>query len=59
VLAEGTPHDLINTGSEALEVIGFFSAPAVNQRWGDVMLPQQPCDWLAERLRVAARLPNF
>ena len=39
VLAEDTPHDLVNTGSEALEVIGFFSAPAVNQHWDDVMLP--------------------
>lgn len=39
VLAEDTPHDLLSTGSEALEVIGFFSAPAVNLHWGDVMLP--------------------
>ena len=39
VLQEGVAHDLVNTGSEALEVIGFFSGPAVNQHWDDVMLP--------------------
>jgi quercetin dioxygenase-like cupin family protein len=39
VLPEGAPHDLVNTGSEKLEVIGFFSAPAVNQHWDDVVLP--------------------
>ena len=39
VLAEGVPHDLVNTGTEALEVIGFFSGPAVNQHWDDLMLP--------------------
>jgi quercetin dioxygenase-like cupin family protein len=39
VLPEGTWHDLINAGSEPLEVIGFFSAPAVNQHWDEVMLP--------------------
>lgn len=39
VLEEGVAHDLLNTGTEALEVIGFFSGPAVNQYWDDVMLP--------------------
>jgi quercetin dioxygenase-like cupin family protein len=39
VLQEGVAHDLVNTGSEAMEVIGFFSGPAVNQHWDDVMLP--------------------
>ena len=39
VLPEGTWHDLVNTGDEPLQVIGFFSAPAVNQHWDDVMLP--------------------
>jgi quercetin dioxygenase-like cupin family protein len=39
VLQEGVAHDLVNTGSEALEVIGFFSGPEVNQYWDDVMLP--------------------
>jgi quercetin dioxygenase-like cupin family protein len=32
VLQEGMAHDLVNTGTEALEVSGFFSGPAVNQR---------------------------
>jgi quercetin dioxygenase-like cupin family protein len=39
VLPEGVWHDLVNTGTEALQVIGFFSAPAVNQHWDMVMLP--------------------
>jgi quercetin dioxygenase-like cupin family protein len=39
VLSEGTWHDLVNTGTEALQVIGFFAAPAVNQHWDMVMLP--------------------
>ena len=39
VLPEGTWHDLVNTGTEALEVVGFFAAPAVNQHWDVVMLP--------------------
>jgi quercetin dioxygenase-like cupin family protein len=39
VLQEGEAHDLVNTGSEVLEVIGFFSGPAVNQHWDDVLLP--------------------
>jgi quercetin dioxygenase-like cupin family protein len=33
VLAEGEAHDLRNTGSGDLRVIGFFSAPAVEQHW--------------------------
>lgn len=33
VLAEGVFHDLHNTGSEDLRVIGFFSAPQVQQHW--------------------------
>ena len=39
VLSEGTPHDLVNVGSEVLRVVGFFAAPAVNQHFDDVMLP--------------------
>jgi quercetin dioxygenase-like cupin family protein len=39
VLQEGVAHDLVNTGTEALEVIGFFSGPAVNQHWDDMVLP--------------------
>lgn len=33
VLTEGTMHDLHNTGSGDLCVIGFFSAPKVEQHW--------------------------
>lgn len=33
VLTVGTFHDLHNTGSEDLRVIGFFSAPGVEQHW--------------------------
>jgi quercetin dioxygenase-like cupin family protein len=33
VLTVGTAHDLRNTGSEPLRVIGFFSAPVVEQHW--------------------------
>lgn len=39
VLSEGTPHDLTNVGSEVLQVVGFFAAPAVEQHFDDVMLP--------------------
>lgn len=39
VLPEGAWHDLVNTGPEPLQVIGFFSGPAVNQHWDDVMVP--------------------
>jgi quercetin dioxygenase-like cupin family protein len=39
VLPEGKWHDLVNTDLEPLKVIGFFSGPAVNQHWDDVMLP--------------------
>jgi quercetin dioxygenase-like cupin family protein len=35
VLAEGEAHDLRNTGDDELEVIGFFSAPAVQQHWSE------------------------
>lgn len=35
VLTEGTAHDLHNTGSEDLCVIGFFSAPQVQQHWSE------------------------
>jgi hypothetical protein len=38
-LQEGVAHELVNTGTEALEVIGFFSGPVVNLHWDDVMLP--------------------
>ena len=33
VLKENEAHDLHNTGSEDLHVIGFFSAPQVEQHW--------------------------
>ena len=33
VLAVGEAHDLHNSGRSDLEVIGFFSAPAVEQHW--------------------------
>jgi len=33
VLTEGTFHDLHNTGSDDLRVIGFFSSPQVEQHW--------------------------
>ncbi len=33
VLKEGEAHDLHNTGSEDLRVIGFFSAAQVEQHW--------------------------
>jgi quercetin dioxygenase-like cupin family protein len=39
VLTEGTTHDLHNTGSEDLRVIGFFSAPDVEQHWTDEIWP--------------------
>ncbi len=35
VLTEGTFHDLRNTGSQDLRVIGFFSAPHVEQHWSE------------------------
>ena len=39
VLTVGTAHDLRNTGTEDLRVIGFFSAPAVSQHWTDEVWP--------------------
>jgi len=39
VLTVGTAHDLHNTGTEDLRVIGFFSAPAVSQHWTDEVWP--------------------
>ena len=33
VLRIGTGHDLRNTGSGDLRVVGFFAAPAVQQHW--------------------------
>jgi quercetin dioxygenase-like cupin family protein len=39
VLTEGTMHDLHNTGSEDLRVVGFFSAPEVSQHWTDEVWP--------------------
>jgi quercetin dioxygenase-like cupin family protein len=35
VLAIGEFHDLLNTGAEDLEVIGFFAGPEVQQHWSD------------------------
>jgi quercetin dioxygenase-like cupin family protein len=39
VLTEGTMHDLHNTGTEDLRVIGFFSASKVEQHWTDEVWP--------------------
>jgi quercetin dioxygenase-like cupin family protein len=39
VLTEGTLHDLRNTGTEDLRVVGFFSAPQVAQHWTDEVWP--------------------
>jgi quercetin dioxygenase-like cupin family protein len=39
VLTEGTVHDLRNTGSEDLRVVGFFAAPKVEQHWTDEVWP--------------------
>jgi quercetin dioxygenase-like cupin family protein len=39
VLEEGKTHDLHNTGSEDLQVIGFFAAPQVEQHWTDEVWP--------------------
>jgi quercetin dioxygenase-like cupin family protein len=33
VLTIGTAHDLRNTGSEDLRVVGFFASPEVEQHW--------------------------
>ncbi|MGC1166245.1 MAG: cupin domain-containing protein [Solirubrobacterales bacterium] len=35
VLATGEAHDLHNTGTEDLRVIGFFAAPQVQQHWSE------------------------
>lgn len=35
VLAVGEAHDLRNTGTEDLHVIGFFASPHVQQHWSD------------------------
>ena len=35
VLAVGEAHDLRNTGSEDLRVIGFFAGPQVQQHWSE------------------------
>lgn len=35
VLAVDEVHDLHNTGSEDLRVVGFFSAPEVQQHWSE------------------------
>jgi quercetin dioxygenase-like cupin family protein len=35
VLPAGTAHDLRNTGTDDLRVIGFFSAPRVEQHWSE------------------------
>lgn len=37
MLAVGTAHDLLNTGADDLRVIGFFSAPQVEQHWTEVV----------------------
>lgn len=35
VLTENTMHDLLNTGTEDLRVVGFFSKPEVEQHWSE------------------------
>jgi quercetin dioxygenase-like cupin family protein len=35
VLTIGTAHDLRNTGSEDLRVVGFFASPEVEQHWSE------------------------
>ena len=35
VLTEGTFHDMRNTGSADIRVVGFFAAPGVEQHWSD------------------------
>jgi quercetin dioxygenase-like cupin family protein len=51
VLTQGTAHDLKNTGTEDLRVIGFFAAPKVEQHWtsevwepGDLSVTASPND---------------
>jgi len=39
VLEEGRHHDLRNTGSEDLRVVGFFSKPQVEQHWTEETWP--------------------
>jgi quercetin dioxygenase-like cupin family protein len=50
VLTIGTGHDLRNTGSEDLRVVGFFAAPKVEQHWTEEV-------WEPGDLRVTAS-PN-
>jgi quercetin dioxygenase-like cupin family protein len=50
VLTIGTGHDLRNTGSEDLRVVGFFAAPQVEQHWTEEV-------WEPGDLRVTAS-PN-
>ena len=39
VLPEGVRHDLVNTGSETLRAVAFFSNGIVSQNFDNVMLP--------------------
>ncbi len=39
VLKEGVFHDLHNTGTEDLRILGFFSAPSVQQHWSTETWP--------------------
>jgi quercetin dioxygenase-like cupin family protein len=39
VLEEGRHHDIRNTGSEDLRVVGFFSKPTVEQHWTEETWP--------------------
>lgn len=39
VLKEGVFHDLHNTGTEDLRILGFFAAPQVQQHWSQETWP--------------------
>ena len=39
VLKEGVFHDLHNTGTEDLRILGFFAAPSVQQHWSTETWP--------------------
>lgn len=38
-LPTNAPHDLVNTGTETLRVVGFFAAAMFTQRFDDLMQP--------------------
>ena len=39
MLPEGVRHDLVNTGTETLRAVAFFSNGVVSQNFDNVMLP--------------------